>query len=294
MSRRSRALETESPYFSPEQAPTLKRKASAVIVGQGPKKVLRTSRSESVLSTSSAKVTKSHSVYAHLNGIPDALDYNLIFMNVGTNPGVMTATTGHAYAHRSNRFWKYLFQSGITNRLCRPEEDQDMPKLFTFGLTNIVGRPTKTGDELSKEEMREGVIALDEKAFKYKPGAILILGIEIWKQVYHKRKGKPIKPGEWSYGWQDSSMNFGKRSGFKGVPVYLGTSTSGLSTHPSNEEKARIWKEFGDWVNEQRAIRAQAVTVKSEMPQEASEGAQGGEGSVTKPEFEEILSMHIS
>ena len=35
--------------------------------------------------------------YAHLNGVPDAIDYNLILLLVGLNPGVTTATVGHAW-----------------------------------------------------------------------------------------------------------------------------------------------------------------------------------------------------
>jgi len=35
--------------------------------------------------------------YAHLNGVPDAIDHGLVLLLVGLNPGVTTATVGHAY-----------------------------------------------------------------------------------------------------------------------------------------------------------------------------------------------------
>lgn len=35
--------------------------------------------------------------YAHLDGVPDAIDHGLVLLLVGLNPGVTTATVGHAY-----------------------------------------------------------------------------------------------------------------------------------------------------------------------------------------------------
>lgn len=35
--------------------------------------------------------------YAHLNGVPDALAPGLVLLLVGLNPGITTATVGHAY-----------------------------------------------------------------------------------------------------------------------------------------------------------------------------------------------------
>lgn len=44
--------------------------------------------------------------YAHLSELTDIIEPNLLGIFVGFNPGVTTATKGHAYAHPSNMFCK--------------------------------------------------------------------------------------------------------------------------------------------------------------------------------------------
>lgn len=52
-------------------------------------------------STKKSKTSKSKTSapdkYAHLKGVPDAIDYNLICLLIGLNPGIKTAEVGHAY-----------------------------------------------------------------------------------------------------------------------------------------------------------------------------------------------------
>ena len=91
--------------------------------------------------------------YAHLAELTDIIEPNLIGIFVGFNPGVTTATKGHAYAHPSNMFWRLLHSSGITDVRLKPEQDVDLPKLCSMGNTNLVSRPSKAAGELSKQEM---------------------------------------------------------------------------------------------------------------------------------------------
>jgi len=116
------------------------------------------------------------SKYAHLSPLVDILEPNLICVFVGTNPGVQTATAGHAYAHPSNHFWRLLHSSGLTDRRLKPEEDRSLPALYCMGNTNIVDRPSKNAAELSKEEMAAGTANLDAKFLNYKPEAVCIVG----------------------------------------------------------------------------------------------------------------------
>lgn len=132
--------------------PSLKRKAS-----DPPAKSLpcnssssKRSKTSSGFSGTKAKPKRSSSgyappsKYAHIdNLLTDSLAPNLITVFIGVNPGIRTATTGHAYNHPSNLFWKLLHSSGCTSRRCRPEEDGDLPRLYSLGLTNIVSDPQK-------------------------------------------------------------------------------------------------------------------------------------------------------
>ncbi|KAL8871554.1 MAG: hypothetical protein Q9174_002637 [Haloplaca sp. 1 TL-2023] len=202
------------------------------------------------------------SKYARLvNNLTDSLAPNLICVFVGLNPGIRTATTGHAYNHPSNLFWKLLHKSNCTPRLCRPEEDGDLPKLYALGLTNIVSRPTKDGSELSKAEMDDGVAYLEAKISMQRPQAVAIVGKSIWESIWRVRHGSNIKKEQFKYGWQDDNERMGVVSGpdeeWPGARVFVATTTSGLAVGMRLHEKEAIWKVLGDWVAERRAAKAQ-------------------------------------
>lgn len=242
------------------------------------------------------------SKYAHLPYLTDRIEPDLICLFVGLNPGIRTATTGHAYSHPSNLFWKLLHSSGCTPRRCRPTEDQDLPSLYSLGNTNIVARPTKDQAELTRDEMEEGVAILEEKVRKWRPEAVCLVGKAIWESVWKAKYGRKIKAGEFSYGWQDSKHNLGKslqghgrnehvrvrggemkqenddddddddhkdkkgRVEWKGARIFVATTTSGLAATLRPAEKEAVWKPLGDWVKGRREDREAAeLLVSKEM-----------------------------
>ncbi|KAF4999198.1 hypothetical protein FGRMN_2657 [Fusarium graminum] len=195
------------------------------------------------------------STYAHLKGLPDAITDNLLVLFIGLNPGIQTARTGHAYAHPSNLFWKLLYSSGLTSRLCSPTEDRQLPELYSMGFTNIVARPSRNGSELSKQEMDEGVEILHEKCRKYRPESVCVVGKSIWESIWRVRHGKPVGKA-FKYGWQDETENMGViESEWEGSKVFVSSSTSGLAATLSPAEKERIWAEIGTWAKKRREER---------------------------------------
>ncbi len=199
------------------------------------------------------------SKYAHLtNHLTDSLAPNLICIFIGVNPGIRTATTGHAYSHPSNLFWKLAHSSGCTPRLCRPEEDQDLPHLYALGHTNIVSRPTKDAGELSKSEMDEGVAILEEKIRKWRPESVAIVGKSIWESVWRVRHGRKFGKDDFKYGWQDDSERMGVvtagngDSRWPGARVFVTTTTSGLAAGMRPHEKEEVWRGLGEWVKQRR------------------------------------------
>ncbi|OBT77258.1 hypothetical protein VF21_04110 [Pseudogymnoascus sp. 05NY08] len=227
------------------------------------------------LSSSATKKSRSHtpagyappSKYAHLNELVDILEPNLLCAFVGLNPGVRTATEGHAYSHPSNRFWKLLYSSGLTSRLMKPSEDRGLPRLYGLGNTNIVARPTRNGAELSKQEMDDSVAVLEDKMRAFKPEAVCIVGKSIWESIWRVRHGRAIKKEEFRYGWQDEGEAMGKldglmeegeegEGGWKGARVFVATTTSGLATNPTQAEKEKIWRELGVWVEKRQGEKA--------------------------------------
>ena len=193
--------------------------------------------------------------YAHLPKLLDVLEPNLICVFIGTNPGIRTATAGHAYAHPSNLFWKLLHSSGCTDVRCKPEQDVDLPRLYSMGNTNIVERPSKDAAELSKAEMAEGTPILEAKIAKYKPEAVCIVGKGIWEAIWRWRYKRETKKTEFKYGWQDDKERMGRSNDWPGAVVFVASSTSGLSASLRPPEKEAIWRPFGEWVQKRRTER---------------------------------------
>ncbi|KAI1464195.1 DNA glycosylase [Daldinia caldariorum] len=210
------------------------------------------------------------STYAHLPLLPDAIAPNLLILFIGLNPGLQTARVGHAYAHPSNLFWKLLHSSGITPVRCRAHEDQTMPARFALGHTNIVARPSRSGAELSRAEMDQGVAVLEAKCRRWRPEVACITGKSIWESVFRVRRGRSLAKGEFKYGWQEERMGVVVADGkngdggggdepWEGTRVFVATSTSGLAATLRPEEKERIWKILGDWCVERRKEREDAA-----------------------------------
>jgi len=147
-----------------------------------------------------------------MNLINDYIKQNLNILFVGFNPSILSAETGFHFANPNNRFWEILYRSGLTNRKYHPYEDHQLLDLG-YGLTNIVPRPTKAADEISKEEYKKGRLLLLEKINIYQPKIICFVG----KGVYLKYSGN--KKSSW--GVQESSV----------IPIsidFVAPSSSGL------------------------------------------------------------------
>ncbi len=161
-------------------------------------------------------------------GLPDYLDYNLKVVFVGYNPGEKSARTNRHYGGPGNQFWKLLYQSGLTSRLYKPEEDSLLLN-EGYGLTNLVARPSKSSSDLTDTEKRIGAERLKEKVCKYKPSIVCFLGKDIYRYYAGLSSGTPIQ-----YGLVEGELH----PGIRGV---VGYNPSGRSTIPY-AEKLRIFR----------------------------------------------------
>jgi thymine-DNA glycosylase len=193
-----------------------------------------------------------------VNNLVDSLRPGLILVCIGLNPGLMTASTGHAYAHPSNRFWHLLYESGVTPKKHLPAETRDLMDLYQIGNTNICARPTRSGDGLSKDEMREGAVELEKKIALHKPEAVVIVGKSIWETIWMVKKGQnKFKDPDFHWGWQDEELQLGRTVEneevvWPGAKTFVATSTSGLAATLRPAEKLAIWKPLGDWMRVKR------------------------------------------
>jgi TDG/mug DNA glycosylase family protein len=136
----------------------------------------------------------------HLEPIPDHLQKELKILFVGFNPSIRSSETGFHYANPTNRFWKILYEAGLTPRKYAPHENNELLELG-YGLTNIVDRPTKEAAEISKAEYAQGAAVLQRKIKMYQPKAVCFVGKGVYQEYSKKRsilwglQPEPVVPG---------------------------------------------------------------------------------------------------
>ncbi|MBT2723605.1 mismatch-specific DNA-glycosylase [Bacillus sp. ISL-46] len=157
--------------------------------------------------------------------ISDHLKGNLKVLFVGFNPSIRSSELGHHYANPNNRFWRILYEAGLTPRKYDATEDAKLLDLG-YGFTNIVQRPTKAADEITKEEYVEGREILKTKVEQLKPQVVCFVG----KGVYQQYSGLKV-------------IQWGKQpNGFvPGVVDFVAPSSSGL-VRMKMEEIVDIYK----------------------------------------------------
>ncbi len=122
--------------------------------------------------------------------LPDYLRGGMRLVIVGCNPSDRSARVGHYYAGRGNDFWPLLYESGVLPELLSHRDDKRMIE-FGIGLTDLVKRPTRTAEELRREEFAEGRIMLGQKLEQYEPQVVAFHG----KTTYENFAQRPCKPG---------------------------------------------------------------------------------------------------
>lgn len=175
-----------------------------------------------------------------MSGLPDYLDYNLRVLFVGYNPGERAASLGHHYAGRGNRFWRLMYESGLTERLYRPEED-GMLLHRGFGLTNLVPRPSRSSSDLTPGEMLAGAAGLRKKIALYRPEVVCFLGKEVYRKYAGVKSGTPVRYGPVYCGEGDS-----------GVIEFVAPNPSGRSTVPY-DEMLQAFHRLRDFVESRKA-----------------------------------------
>ena len=79
--------------------------------------------------------------------LPDVLAPGLRVVFCGTAPGTESARAKAYYAHPQNRFWRAVFEAGLTPRRLAPAEYALAPR-FGLGLTDIAKRASGMDREL--------------------------------------------------------------------------------------------------------------------------------------------------
>src|SRR3990172_4529088 len=161
-----------------------------------------------------------------LRPLPDYLRPGLDVIFVGINPGLASARRGHHYAGGTNHFWPLLHEAGFVPEPVTYEDDARMPE-FGIGLTNLVDRPSRGIDDLSREEMLAGAARLRDKLRRYRPRVVCFNG----KAIYEAFSGRRCQ-----FGLQPERAD--------GALVYVMPSTSARTVSYQREDKLRFFREL--------------------------------------------------
>jgi len=167
--------------------------------------------------------------------LADIIKPGLTVLFIGYNPSPRSAEQGHHYAGRNNRFWELLFRAGLTPEKLDCGRDMELLN-YGYGSTNIVERPTKSADQITREEYLTGRVTLKEILAKYKPKIACYVGIGVYKAFAGKTKV--------SWGLQEGQL-------VPGVRDFVAPSSSGLN-RMSLQDQVAIYRELKDVVGPEK------------------------------------------
>ena len=150
--------------------------------------------------------------------LPDYLRKGMKLVIVGCNPSESSVRAGHYYAGRGNQFWPMLFESGVVPEPFDYPDDRRIIE-FGIGLTDLVKRPSKAAEELTRQDFAEGRFVLSQKLEEFAPRVVAFNGKMVYDQ-FAQRKCK--------YGLQKELLY--------GAQVYVLPCTSGQNTQGKSDK----------------------------------------------------------
>jgi len=118
--------------------------------------------------------------------LPDHLRKGMKLIIVGCNPTDSSVRVGHYYAGRDNPFWPLLFESGVVPEPFDYHDDKRVIE-FGIGLTDLVKKPSKTSDLLTREDFAEGRIVLSQKLEEFAPRVVAFNGRLTYEQFAQRK-----------------------------------------------------------------------------------------------------------
>ncbi len=160
-----------------------------------------------------------------LRPLPDIIKKGLQILFVGTSPGTKSSKIGHYFAGHSNVFWRLLYESKLTDRQLKTEEDDYMLN-YCYGLTDIIKQPTSNITVIKKQYTAQNIQRLNRTLNMISPKILAFVGkmsFRIYSNNYY------------------SSLEYGFQHYYKDVRIYLLPSTSGQSYADTSYDEKLGW-----------------------------------------------------
>ena len=137
--------------------------------------------------TEPAKPTPAQLQEAYGALVPDLVRPGLAVLLCGINPSLWSGAVGLHFASPSNRLWPTLHAAGWTPRRLLPWETDAVVEAG-LGITNLVPRATARADELTDDELREGLPRVTALAERVAPRWVAFLGMTAYRTATGERK----------------------------------------------------------------------------------------------------------
>ena len=154
--------------------------------------------------------------------LPDLLDYNLDIVFCGTAASKKSKELSAYYAGPGNKFWKVLYEIGLTPNHINPHNFKKLLK-YSIGLTDIC--KTDYGNDNELDKSKYDIKSFNLKILEYKPRMVCFNGKNAAKAFLNNNKVE--------YGYQYEKIDTTK--------IFIAPSTSGAANKFWDKNK---WKEL--------------------------------------------------
>lgn len=157
---------------------------------------------------------------------------------VGTAAGERSASVGHYYAGRGNKFWELVWEAGLTgDRILSPEQDVRVLS-YGIGLTDIAKTVAASTDAKLRADHYD-VSAFIAKVRQFQPRCVAF-------------NGKTAAGVVARYVGQSKPDLGPTRFDIAETNAYVLPSSSGSNNDPARflpkDSKGAWWHEFGEWL----------------------------------------------
>ena len=168
----------------------------------------------------------------HGGSLPDLLGPEVRLLLVGINPGLHTVAVQAHFSRRGNRFYPALYRAGITDHLIdasdgfRPGDREHLLERGV-GITGLVHFATARADELTNQQVKDGVAPLTALVSRVRPRVVAMLGITTYRIAFDRPLAK--------VGRQPEDL--------AGAQLWVVPNPSGLNAHETIDTLAAAYRE---------------------------------------------------
>jgi TDG/mug DNA glycosylase family protein len=160
--------------------------------------------------------------------LQDVLQPQLDIVLCGTAVGTASALAGAYYAHPQNKFWKILYQTGLTPELLQPQQYRELPK-YRIGLTDFVKTHSGMDHQVPLTKLaQDSRVRLRDSMVKYQPKFLAFTS---------KAGGQRFLGGARNYGEQAERIGETR--------IWILPSTSGAA---NGSWRPEVWHQFAERV----------------------------------------------